>query len=73
MRSSASIFLLWLADIPALIRCFSTILIDSGKTFLSSAVKQLPKNDISRVDAVFLSHIHADGKSNQALPRSNLC
>ncbi|KAG7571055.1 hypothetical protein FFLO_01019 [Filobasidium floriforme] len=38
----------------------STILIDSGKTFLSSAVKQLPRNDISRVDAVFLSHIHAD-------------
>lgn len=38
----------------------STILIDCGKTFYSSAITHFPLNGIRRITAVLLTHAHAD-------------
>ncbi|EPQ29119.1 uncharacterized protein PFL1_03407 [Pseudozyma flocculosa PF-1] len=38
----------------------STILIDCGKTFYSSALVHFPRNGIRRLKAVLLTHAHAD-------------
>jgi hypothetical protein len=40
-----------------------TILIDCGKSFLSSALEFFPKNGMRQIDAVLLTHPHADGQS----------
>jgi phosphoribosyl 1,2-cyclic phosphodiesterase len=37
-----------------------TILIDAGKTFYESALSWFPQHDVYRLDAVVLSHGHAD-------------
>lgn len=38
----------------------STILIDCGKSFYSSALRFFPPNGLRRIDAVLLTHAHAD-------------
>lgn len=39
-----------------------TILIDCGKSFLSSALEFFPRNGLRQLDAVLLTHPHADGQ-----------
>ncbi|POW00236.1 hypothetical protein PSHT_13132 [Puccinia striiformis] len=38
----------------------ATILIDVGKSFCEAAREHFPKNDLDRIDAVLLTHPHAD-------------
>ena len=38
----------------------STILIDCGKSFYESALRYFPSNGLSKIDAVLLTHPHAD-------------
>ncbi|KAA1084645.1 hypothetical protein PGT21_037106 [Puccinia graminis f. sp. tritici] len=38
----------------------STILIDVGKSFCEAAREHFPKHGLDRIDAVFLTHPHAD-------------
>jgi len=38
----------------------TTILIDCGKSFYESALNYFPSNDLRRIDAVLLTHAHAD-------------
>lgn len=38
-----------------------TILIDTGKNFQAAAVEWFPKYGLRRIDAVLLTHGHADG------------
>ena len=40
-----------------------TIVIDVGKSFLHSAVEWFPKYGLRQIDAVLLTHAHADGAS----------
>ena len=40
-----------------------TIVIDVGKSFLHSAVQWFPKYGLRRIDAVLITHAHADGTS----------
>ena len=44
---------------PHLLR---TILIDAGKNFQAAALEWFPKYGLRRIDAVLLTHGHADGK-----------
>jgi len=39
-----------------------TILIDAGKNFQAAALEWFPKYGLRRIDAVLLTHGHADGK-----------
>ncbi len=41
-----------------------TIVIDVGKSFLHSAVEWFPKHGLRRIDAVLITHAHADGRSS---------
>jgi phosphoribosyl 1,2-cyclic phosphodiesterase len=40
------------------------IVIDVGKTFLIAATDLFPQHDLRRIDAVLLTHGHADGRSS---------
>ena len=42
--------------------CLRTILIDAGKNFQAAALEWFPKYGLRRIDAVLLTHGHADGK-----------
>ena len=39
-----------------------TIVIDVGKSFQASAVEWFPKYGLRRIDAVLITHAHADGE-----------
>ena len=39
-----------------------TILVDVGKSFQPAAVEWFPKYGLRRIDAVLITHAHADGK-----------
>lgn len=43
----------------------STIVIDVGKTFYASAAEWFPKYGLRRIDAVLITHAHADGTNHQ--------
>ena len=43
----------------------STIIIDVGKSFQTSAIEWFPKYGLRRIDAVLITHAHADGKSGR--------
>lgn len=43
-------------------------MIDVGKSFLHSAVQWFPKYGLRRIDAVLITHAHADGTSPPAPP-----
>lgn len=40
---------------------FRTIVIDVGKNFQAAAVEWFPKYGLRRIDAVLITHAHADG------------
>lgn len=40
---------------------FRTIVIDVGKTFQAAAAEWFPKYGLRQIDAVLLTHAHADG------------
>lgn len=42
--------------------CCRTILVDVGKSFQPAAVEWFPKYGLRRIDAVLITHAHADGK-----------
>jgi phosphoribosyl 1,2-cyclic phosphodiesterase len=44
------------------LRLLSTVLIDTGKNFQAAALEWFPKYGLRRIDAVLLTHGHADGK-----------
>ncbi len=44
-------------------RLFRTIVIDVGKSFQTAAVEWFPKYGLRRIDAVLITHAHADGMS----------
>ena len=55
----------WIAFIWRLIICWPhlrTILIDTGKNFQAAAVEWFPKYGLRHLDAVLLTHGHADGR-----------
>ncbi len=39
-----------------------TIVIDAGKTFQAAAVEWFPKYGLRKIDALLITHPHADGK-----------
>ena len=39
-----------------------TIVIDAGKTFQAAAVEWFPKYGLRKIDAVLITHAHADGE-----------
>lgn len=39
-----------------------TVVIDAGKTFQAAAVEWFPKFGLRRIDALLITHAHADGK-----------
>jgi len=39
-----------------------TIVIDAGKTFQAAAVEWFPKFGLRKIDALLITHAHADGK-----------
>lgn len=43
----------------------STIIIDVGKSFQTSAIEWFPKYGLRRIDAVLITHAHADGMSGR--------
>ena len=43
---------------------FRTIVIDVGKSFQPAAIEWFPKYGLRRIDAVLITHAHADGKSS---------
>jgi predicted metal-dependent RNase len=44
-------------------RGFSTIIVDTGKNFQAAALEWFPKYSLRRIDAVLITHAHADGDS----------
>jgi ribonuclease BN (tRNA processing enzyme) len=40
---------------------FRTVVIDVGKNFQAAAVEWFPKYGLRRIDAVLITHAHADG------------
>ena len=42
-------------------RVYRTIVIDVGKSFQAAAVEWFPKYGLRRIDAVLITHAHADG------------
>jgi phosphoribosyl 1,2-cyclic phosphodiesterase len=43
---------------------FRTIVIDVGKNFQAAALEWFPKYGLRRIDAVLITHAHADGLSD---------
>lgn len=43
---------------------YSTIIIDVGKNFHAAAVEWFPKYGLRHVDAVLITHAHADGANH---------
>jgi beta-lactamase superfamily II metal-dependent hydrolase len=41
-----------------------TIVVDTGKNFQAAAVEWFPEYHLRRIDAVLLTHAHADGAPN---------
>jgi phosphoribosyl 1,2-cyclic phosphodiesterase len=46
----------WTAD--------STIVIDVGKSFYAAALEWFPKYGLRHIDAVLITHAHADGRNH---------
>lgn len=44
-----------------------TIVIDAGKTFQAAAVEWFPKFGLRKIDALLITHAHADGKKLDAM------
>ena len=65
----SSITSIWTLIIVYL-RRLRTILIDAGKNFQAAALEWFPKYGLRRIDAVLLTHGHADGK--RVYPRCSL-
>lgn len=51
---------------------FSTIVIDVGKNFLAAALEWFPKYGLRHIDAVLITHAHADGMSSGSIAQSLL-
>ncbi|KAJ6626845.1 beta-lactamase-like protein [Mycena sp. CBHHK59/15] len=49
----------------------ATILIDCGKNFQAAALEWFPRFRLRRIDAVLITHAHADGKLN--VSRAHIC
>ena len=45
----------------------STIVIDAGKTFQAASLEWFPKYGLRKIDAVLITHGHADGETDEAL------
>jgi phosphoribosyl 1,2-cyclic phosphodiesterase len=43
-----------------------TIVIDVGKTFREAAIEWFPEYGLRKIDAVLITHAHADGKLDMA-------
>lgn len=41
---------------------YRTIVIDAGKNFQAAALEWFPKYQLRRIDALLITHAHADGK-----------
>jgi glyoxylase-like metal-dependent hydrolase (beta-lactamase superfamily II) len=40
-----------------------TLVVDVGKTFMQAALELFPKHNLKKIDAVLITHAHADGAS----------
>lgn len=45
----------------------STVIIDVGKNFLAAALEWFPKYGLRHIDAVLITHAHADGMSSGSI------
>lgn len=44
---------------------YRTVVIDAGKNFQAAALEWFPKYQLRRIDALLITHAHADGKHSQ--------
>ena len=50
-----------------------TIVIDAGKSFYAAACEWFPKHGLRRIDALLLTHAHADAAMLDVRSRSIVC
>lgn len=55
-------------QLQTILRKFRTIVIDVGKNFQAAAVEWFPKYGLRKVDALLITHAHADGTYHLTLP-----
>lgn len=48
----------------AYLATYRTVVIDAGKNFQAAALEWFPKYQLRRIDALLITHAHADGKHN---------